>query len=85
MKNTWKGIKSIISLYKLTNESPKIITIGDQIVTDLQTIANTFDSFFCSVASEALSEVPFSYRTFFDYFYHLTKTSSSRHLVQRKT
>ena len=41
MKNTWKGIKSIIYLQKLTNESPKIITFGDQTVNYPQIIVNT--------------------------------------------
>ena len=35
MKNTWKGIKSMISLQNTTNESPKIISLRDKTVTDL--------------------------------------------------
>ena len=66
MKNTWKGIRSIISLQKTTNDSPKIISLEDHTVTDPRTIANTFNSFFCSVAAEVQSEVPFSYKTFFE-------------------
>ena len=34
MKNSHKGIKSIISLQKTTNDSPKIISPGDHAVTD---------------------------------------------------
>ena len=34
MKNTWKGIKSIISPQKMTDYSPKIIILGDKTVTD---------------------------------------------------
>ena len=34
MKNTWKGIKSIISLQKTTNDSLKAISVGDETVTD---------------------------------------------------
>ena len=63
MKNTWKGIRSIISLQKISNDSPKIISLEDHTVTDPQTIANTFNNFFCSVATEVQSEVPFSYKT----------------------
>ena len=47
MKNTWKGIRFIISLQKTTNDSPKIISLEDHTVTDQRTIANTFNSFFC--------------------------------------
>ena len=51
MKNTWKEIKSIIFLQKTTNDSPKIFCLKDHTVTDLQAIANTFNSFFCLVAA----------------------------------
>ena len=67
MKNTWKGIRSIISLQKTSNDSPKIISLEDHTVTDPRTIANTFNNFFCSVATGVQSEVPFSYKTFFEY------------------
>ena len=38
MKNTRKGIRSIISLQKRTNDSPKIISLKDHTVTDPRTI-----------------------------------------------
>ena len=44
MKNTWKGIRFIISLQKTTNDSPKIIGLETHTVTDLTTITNTFNS-----------------------------------------
>ena len=68
-KSTWKGIRSIISLQKMTNDSPKIISLKDHTVTDLQAITNIFNSFL----------VPFSYKSF---YHHLTTTRFSSHLVQ---
>ena len=65
-KNTWKGIRSIISIQKTSNNSPKIISLEDHTVTDPRTIAITFNNFFCSVAAGFQSEVPFSYKTFFE-------------------
>ena len=50
-KNAWKGIRSIISLQKTTNDSPKKISLEDHTVTDSRTIANLFNSFFCSAAA----------------------------------
>ena len=35
IKNTWKRIKSMTSLQNTINESPKIISLGDQTVTGL--------------------------------------------------
>ena len=84
MKNTWKGIRSIISLQKTTNDSPKIISLEDHTVTDQRTIENTFNSFFCQVAAEVQPEVPFSYKRFFEIYHRLTKTRFSSHLVQNK-
>ena len=84
MENTWEGIRSIISLQKRTNDSPKIISLEGHMVTDPRTIANNFNSFFCSVAAELQSEVPFSYKRFLNIYLHLTKTHFSSHLVQKK-
>ena len=67
MKNTWEGIRSIISLRKTTNDSPTIISLEGHTVTDPRTIANTFNSFFRSVAAKVQSEVPFSYKSFSEY------------------
>ena len=67
IKNTWEGIRSIISLQKTTNDSPTIISLEGHTVTDPRTIANTFNSFFCSVVAEVQSEVPFSYKRFSEY------------------
>ena len=39
MNNTWKGIKSTMSLQKTKNDSPEIISPGDHTVTDPRTIA----------------------------------------------
>ena len=66
MKNTWKGIKTIISLQKTTNDSP-IISLKDHTITVQPTIGNALSKFFCLVAAKVQSEVPFSYKTFFEY------------------
>ena len=67
MKNTWKRIRSLIFLQKTKNDSPKIISLEVHTVTDPRTIANTFNSFFCSVAAEVLSGVPFWCKRPFEY------------------
>ena len=70
MKNTWKGIRSIISLQKTSNDSPNIISLEDHTVTDPQTIANTFNNFHIKL--------------FLNIYHRLTKTRFSSHLVQKK-
>ena len=84
MKNTRKGIRSIISLQKPTNDSFKIISLQDHSVGDLQTITNTFKSFFSSVAAEVQSEVPFLYKGFLNIYRRPSKTRFSSQIVQNK-
>ena len=67
MKNTWAGIRSILSLQKTTNDSPKIIRLEGHTVPDRRTIANTFTNFFCSLVAGVQSEVSYLYKTFFEY------------------
>ena len=51
IKNTWKGINSLVSLKTVASSVPAVLTIdnGDAI-TNLYDIANTFDNHFASVA-----------------------------------
>ena len=52
----------------LENDTIKQVpTKSNHTVTDPQATANTFNSFFCLVATEVESEVSFSYKTFFEY------------------
>ena len=81
MKNTWKGIKSIISLQKATNDSQKTVSLGDETVADPRVIANTSNSFFCLVAAEVQPDVPFSRKTFLNIYHHLNKTRFSSYFV----
>ena len=51
IKNTWKGIKSLISLKTVASHVPTVLSLdnGDTI-TDPYDIANTFNNYFASVA-----------------------------------
>ena len=51
IKNSWKGIKSIISLNTKEPESPKIVLNNKgEFLSNANDIANQFNNFFCSVA-----------------------------------
>ena len=77
MKNTWRGIRSINSFQKTTNDSPKRISLEEHTVTDPHTIANTFNSFSSSLAAEVQSEVSFSYKRLFEYLPPLNTNQDS--------
>ena len=44
LKNTWKGIKSIISLKKSTSSSPNLLNFNNELTSDALKIANVFNS-----------------------------------------
>ena len=51
IKNTWKGIKSLISLKTVASNVPTVLSLdnGDTI-TNPYDIANTFNNYFASIA-----------------------------------
>ena len=49
LKNTWKGIKSIISLKNSTSSSPNVINFNNELTSDLLKIANVFNNHFSSI------------------------------------
>ena len=42
MKNTWKGIKNIITLNNLSSDVPRTLSVNDVTVSDPCDIANNF-------------------------------------------
>ena len=74
-KNTWKGIKSIISLNNNCNDTPSTILHNNTTISDPTEIANTFNSYFCSVSANIHSKLPFSYRSFSHYMPTLNEKS----------
>ena len=50
-KNTWKGIKSLISLKTVASNAPTVLSLdnGDT-VTNTYDIADTFNNYFASIA-----------------------------------
>ena len=64
IKNTWKGIKSIISLRCKDFDITKIIKDKDTSLTALKNIANSFNKFFCSIAPYIQSKINFAHKFF---------------------
>ena len=74
IKNTWKGIKSIISLKYKDSDIPKIIKDKDSFLTAPKDIATWFNKFFCSVAPNIQQKINFSRKS----FNHLLKNPCSK-------
>ena len=75
IKNTWKGIKSLISLKAVASSVSTILSLdnGDTIANPYD-IANTFNNYFASIAETTTKIIKYSYKHFSDY---LSNESSS--------
>ena len=68
IKNTWKGIKSLISLKSVASSVPTVLSLdnGDTI-TNPYDIANTFNNYFASIAETTKKSIKYSHKHFSDY------------------
>ena len=68
IKNTWKGIKSLISLNTVGSNVPTALSLdnGDTI-TNPYDIANTINNYFASIAETTKKSIKNSHRHFSDY------------------
>ena len=57
IRNTWKGIKSIISINNKTNYYPSTLTINNKVTTDPTKIANEFNDYFSNIAENLQEKI----------------------------
>ena len=68
IKNTWEGIKSIISLNAKNSESPKIIkTEHGETITNPELIPDNFKKFFCSSFQSVQEKINYALKSFQNY------------------
>ena len=54
IKNTWKGLKSLISLKTVASDIPTVLSFDNSdTITNPYDIANTFNNYFTSIAETA--------------------------------
>ena len=68
LKNTWKGIKRIISLKDSTSTVPFTIIEDNVSLTNPKDIADAFSNYFSNVATGIKSSIKYSRIKFFDFF-----------------
>ena len=68
IKNTWKGIKSFISLKTVASSVPTLLFLdnGDTI-TNPYDIANIFNNYFASIVETTKKSIKYSHNYFSDY------------------
>ena len=76
IKNTWKGIKSLINLKTATSRVPTVLSLdnGDTI-TNPYDIANTFNNYFASIAETTKKNIKYSHKHFSDYLSNGSSTT----------
>ena len=67
LRETWKGIKSLINICDPRNNSPTCISHNNATITDPVIISNTFNDFFTSIASKLQSSIHYSHTDFKKY------------------
>ena len=72
LKNTWKGIKRIISLEDSTSTVPSIIIEDNISLTNPKDIADAFNNYFSNVATGIKFSIKYSRNKFFDFLPKLT-------------
>ena len=60
IKNTWKGIKTIISIKNITATVPHSIEFNNKTITDPTAMSNVFNNYFTSIAKKTNSNIEFS-------------------------
>ena len=68
IKNTWKGIESLIFLKTKAPSVPTVLSLqnGDTI-TNFYDIANTFNNYYASIAETVKRFIKYSHKHFSDY------------------
>ena len=69
LKNTWKEIKSIISLKNSASSSPNVINFNNELTSDPLKIANVFNNYFSSIGEKTQSKTRFSNKNYTNYLH----------------
>ena len=75
LKNTWKGIKRIISLKDSTSKVPSTSTEDNISLTNSKDIADAFNNYFSNVATGIKSSIKYSRNKFFGFLLQININS----------
>ena len=68
IKNTWKGIKSLIALKSIAFNLPTVLSLDNSdIIINLYGIANIFNNYFAFIAETTKKNMKYSHKIFSDY------------------
>ena len=61
LKNTWKGIKSIISVKNSSSNSPTLLTYQNENIDNPERIANSFSNYFSTIGEKSQAKMKHSH------------------------
>ena len=67
IKNTWKGIKSIITIKDILADIPKSISVDCVTISNPLAISDIFNNYFSSTADKTKLDISFSHKYFSDF------------------
>ena len=62
LKNTWKGIKSIISVKSFSSNSTTLLTYQKENIDNPQKIANIFNNYFNTIGEKTQAKIKHSHK-----------------------
>ena len=75
IRNTWKGIKSILSIKPYPSDIPKILNTNDSTITNPVEIANVFNNYFSCIPSQTNVNIKYSHKHFSDFLKNRAQNS----------
>ena len=67
IKNTWKGIKSIITIKNLSSHIPKSFSSNGSTIINQAEISNVFNNYFAAIAGKTKESINSSHKDFSDF------------------
>ena len=74
IKNTWKGIKSLISLKTVASHVPTVLSLDNGDIITNPYIVNTFNNYFTSIAETKKKSIKYSHKHLSDYLSNETRS-----------
>ena len=67
IKNTWKEIKSIISMRSSSSITPTLLTFQNETIDNPKRIANIFNNYFSTIGKKNQAKIKYSHKNYTDY------------------
>ena len=67
IKNTWKGLKSILNIKNISAKIPKTLNVDGTTISNPMEISDIFNNYFSSIATKTKLNISFSHKHFSDF------------------